>query len=164
MQPSKKLFAEFTGRSWCVSEKDFEIRSEQEAVQHALQISAILFNTYEVTTVTLGGKELKGEPDNFSNRRYVGINKIYTRDEVISFLQQEQPYPGWDAKMFHETMESVVDVFKEKSVDEVYITGLERRGEFINIEAGQKVFDKKGQQLWPKAQTPAPRNVSHPKP
>ncbi|MDE1152993.1 MAG: hypothetical protein PW788_10695 [Micavibrio sp.] len=149
MQPLRKTFAQFTNRSWDVRERNVEIKSEQDAVDHALKTGSIVFNTYDVATVMAGGQELKGAPENFSARRYVGVDKIYTRDQVIKEMEDEKVQTlssSWAA-----AIDSVIQIYKQKPADSLHITGLERPGEFIGLEDGEKVFDRKGQQIFPSA-------------
>ena len=85
----KKLYARMTNYNWDTT-SGIEIADEKDAVQKALASHAIMFSTYEVTSVTIGGKEMKGEPENFSPRRYIGIDRVYTRDEVVQSRGGEQ--------------------------------------------------------------------------
>jgi len=152
MQPLRKTFAQFTNRNWDVRERNVEITSEQDAVDHALKTGSIVFNTYDVATVMAGGRELKGSPENFSQRRYVGVDKIYTRDEVIQAMEDEKKTLTKD---WHSAVNSVIAIYKQKPADSLHITGLERPGEFIGLKDGEKVFDRKGQQIFPSAKLKA---------
>jgi hypothetical protein len=141
MQPSKKLLASFTNADWRRAGDDIEVQDDLDAAKAALKIRAICFNTYEIETVTIDGKELKGDPENISKRRYVGIDKIYTK--ANSIVEQS----GMN--------------FQQDPAGSAYITGLERPGEFIRLEAGEKVFDSKGRLAWP-LQPPARQKVLKP--
>lgn len=162
MQPSTKLYAEFTNSSWRVSERNFEIQDEQEAVQRALQTRAICFRIYEITSVNVGGKELKGDPENFSARRYVGMDRVYTRDEVIAAMRAEKPYPGWNVEEFNAATNEVISNFRRKPENAVFIDGLENPGDFTQIKDNEKVFDSRGRQLWPAVQPSSLRNMPAP--
>lgn len=157
MEPLAKHFAALTASGFNRG-PTVEIADEKDAVQKALAQHAIAFSTFDVTTVTLSGKEMKGDPENYSKRRYVGIDQLYTRDEVIAVMKSDtsigaQSHHEMD-EIFREATQSVIAHFKQDPADSAYITGLERPGEFIRLEDGEKVFNRKGQQLWPQPPVP----------
>lgn len=157
MEPVIKHFAALTASGFNRG-PTVEIANEKDAVQKALASHAIAFSTYDVTTVTLNGKEMKGEPENYSKRRYVGIDQLYTRDEVIALMKSDTTFGVQNHRemdeIFREAARSVIAHFETHPADAVYITGLERPGEFIQLKDGEKVFNRKGQQLWPAPPVP----------
>lgn len=167
MQPVTKTFIAMTAAGFGRGPSNIEVADEAEAVQKTLAQHCIAFNTYDVTSVTLNGKELRGEPENLSGRRYVGIDRLYTRAEVIADLQKPQPGMRGGSRefdsIFAEAMRGVVAEFRKHPADAAYITGLERPGEFIRLKDGEKVFDRSGAQLWPKpAAAPSAQAVFKP--
>ncbi len=158
MQPTTKTFAQFTDYSWRTS-APVEITSEAEALQHATARRAILFTTFDQTSVTINGKEMTGEPENRSARRYVGIDKVYTRDEVIQSMEDEKKTLSRD---WAAAVNGVIREYKKMPADSLHITGLERQGEFITLKAGEKVFDRTGKQLYPAAGNAAPKVTPKP--
>ncbi len=145
MQPTTKTYARFTDYSWRTS-APVEVTSELETLQHATARHAILFTTFDQTSVTINGKEMKGEPENISPRRYVGIDKVYTRDEVIQAMEDEKKTLSRD---WASAVNGVIRTYKQMPADSLHITGLERQGEFITLKEGEKVFDRSGAQLFP---------------
>jgi len=154
MQPVTKTFIAMTAAGFGRGPSNIEVTDEADAVQKTLAQRCIAFNTYDVTSVTLNGQELKGEPENRSGRRYVGIDRLYTRDEVIADMQK--PQPGMRSgnrefdQIFADAVRGVIAEFRKHPADAAYITGLERPGEFIRLKEDEKVFDRNGTQLWPK--------------
>lgn len=149
MDPTKTTYAAITDYNFRTSQGT-PVSDEQDAVQKALAAHGISFQIYEVASVSVGGKELKGDPENFTPRCWVGIDRVYTRDEVIKSMEDDMATADGFMKG---AIKSVIGNYKQMSPDSVHITGLERQGEFIEIGKGEKVFDRSGQQLWPK---PAP--------
>lgn len=146
MEPKKQLYAFITDYNWDVSRTPVPVTDDFDAAQKTLAARGICFNTCEITTVELDGQTLKGKPENYSARRYVGIDRLYTRDEVIQSMEADMNGP-WAS--MRGSILSVVEHYKEKPADSIHITGLERQGEFIGIGKDEKVFDRKGQQIWP---------------
>jgi len=159
MPSEKKLFVTVISSDFRISGPPIEIKDEPEAVQQTLQMRGVCFNTFEMESVTLNGKELWGEPENHSKRRYVGIDKIYSRDEVIASMQAEVKNAFDD--LMADAIKSVINFYNKMPADSVHITGLERPGEFIQIKSGEKVFNSAGKQIWPPV-TPAPARVNKP--
>ena len=158
MQPTTKLYARFTDYSWRAG-APVEIADEADAVAKAASHRAIVFTTFEQTSVTINGKEMKGEPENISPRRYVGIDKVYTRDEVIQSMEDEKKTLSRD---WASAINGVIREYKKMPADSLHITGIERQGEFITLKAGEKVFDRKGQQLFPAPVQNAPKATPKP--
>ena len=148
MEPKKQLYAFITDYNWTVSRTPVPVTDDFDAAQKTLAARGICFNTCEITTVELDGQTLKGKPENYSARRYVGVDKLYTRDEVIQSMEADM---GGAYASMRDSIRSVIDHYREKPADSLHITGLERHGEFIGIGTDEKVFDNKGQQLWPVA-------------
>ncbi len=148
MEPVKSTYIAITDYNFR-SSRGTPVTDERDAVQKALAAHGISFQTYEVSSVTLGGKELKGEPENFSPRRWVGIDRVYTRDEVIQSMKDDMARER-DSFM-KGAIKSVIGEYEKMPADSMHITGLERQGEFITIGKDEKVFDRQGQQVWPPA-------------
>jgi hypothetical protein len=146
MEPKKQLHAFITSGSWDMSRTPVPVDDDFDAAQKTLAARGICFNTCEITTVELDGQTLKGKPENYSARRYVGIDRLFTRDEVIQSMEADMN--GAYASM-RDAIRSVIEHYREKPADSIHITGLERHGEFIGIGKDEKVFDRKGQQIWP---------------
>jgi hypothetical protein len=146
MEPKKQLYAVITKSDWMQSREALAVTDDADAAQKTLAAHGICFNTYEQTTIEMGGKEFKGDPENRSARRYVGIDRLYTRDEVIRSMEDDL---STASGFMQDAIRSVIDVYREKDADSIHITGLERHGEFIDIGKDEKVFDRRGQQIWP---------------
>jgi hypothetical protein len=142
MQPTRQTYASITNADFRAG-GDVPVASEQEAVQKTLAARGIYFRTYEVAAVVLDGQELKGKPENYSGRRFVDIERTYTREEVFTAIEKIFGRMGPN--------DSVRQAFMEYPEGSAYITGLERPGEFIRIEEGEKVFNRAGGQIWPLA-------------
>lgn len=142
MQPTKQTYASITNPDFRAGEGVL-VADERDAVQKTLSARGIYFRTYEVTSVVLDGQELKGKPENYSGRRFVGIERTYTRDEVFTEIEKIFGRMGPN--------DMVRRAFMEHPEGAAYITGLERPGEFIRIEEGEKVFNRAGAQIWPVA-------------
>jgi hypothetical protein len=147
MDPTKTTYAAITDYNFRTSQGT-PVTDEQDAVQKTLAAHGISFQIYEVASVNVGGKELKGDPENFTPRCWVGIDRLYTRDEVIKSMEDDMARAD---QFMKGAIKSVIGEYKKMSPDSVHITGLERQGEFIEIGKDQKVFDRTGQQIWPKA-------------
>jgi hypothetical protein len=146
MEPTKTTYIAITDYNFRTS-AGTPVTDEQDAVQKTLAARGISFKTYDVSSVNVGGKELKGDPENYSPTRWVGIDRIYTRDEVIQSMQADMA--GADSFM-KSAIKGVIKEYQKMPADSVHITGLERPGEFIEIGKDEKVFDRTGQQVWPK--------------
>jgi hypothetical protein len=147
MDPVRTIYAAITDANWRSDRQGIPVADEQEAVQKTLAARGICFQTFEAVSVTVNGKEFKGDAENYSARRFVGIDRLYTRDEVIQSMTDDMA--GAD-KFMRGAISSVIEHYREKPADSVHITGLERQGEFIEIKGDEKVFDRTGQQLWPR--------------
>jgi hypothetical protein len=141
MERTTQQYAVLTYADWHTDRNAIPVSDEQNAVQKALDVGCIAFSTYETTIIELEGEEFKGTPKNRSSRRYVGIDRLYSRDEMFQAMEKiwgsGYPSPG------------VRQAFMEYPEGDVYITGLERAGEFIHVKDTEKVFSRTGQQLWP---------------
>lgn len=146
MKPVVRKYAAITARGFSRG-PTVEITDEQDAVAKTRK-HGICFLTFERECTVVNGKELLGEPQNYSERRYVGLDRLYTRDEVIADLNA-------DTRFSRKITEEVIEVFQEYPQDSKFITGLERPGEFIRIKDGEKVFNREGRQLWPELPPPA---------
>ena len=142
MDPVKKTYAAITDYNFS-TKMGTPVADEQDAVQKTLASRGISFRMYEVSSVMIGGKELKGEPENYSASCWVGIDRIYTRDEVIQSMRDDMKHAD---QFMKSAIASVIEHYEQMSPDSVHITGLERQGEFIGIGQDQKVFDREGQQ------------------
>ena len=75
---------------------------------------------------------------------YVGIDQLYTRDEVIALMKSDTTFGASNHRemddIFREAARSVIAHFETHPADAVYITGLARPGEFIQLKDGEKVF------------------------
>lgn len=169
MQPDIKNFAYFTDSNWTQNQEPVEIKDEADAVQMALKNNAICFTMFEVPVVTLNGQELRGEPQNNTGRRYVGFDRLYTRDEVIQHLQSNNsnPFdqmdfidPDFDtddelSDLFAEATNDVLNAYKSDPADSVYIYLGGRDEDFSQLKPTEKVFTAQGIALYPPA-TPLP--------
>ena len=157
MEPRKQAYAIITDGNFRQARDGFPIQSEREAVEKTLAAHGIYFHTYEITSVEINGKVLKSDPENRSPRNFVGISRVYTRDEAIEErirAATSTGNPDIDL-LFNENSDSLVRYFKKQPADAVFITGLERDGEYIRLEKGEKVFDGRGRQLWPALPVPS---------
>jgi hypothetical protein len=172
MQPDIKKFAYFTDSNWTQSREPVEIKDEKDAVQIALQNHAICFTLFDVPIVTLNGQEFKGEPQDFTGRRYVGFERLYTRDEVIQHLQSNtnNPFdqmdfidPEFDADgelsdLFADATNDVLNAYKRDPADSIYIYLGGRDEDFSQLKPTEKVFTAQGIALYPPAAPiPAPQ-------
>ena len=127
MEPETKLYVLITNYRYDTL-SPVEINDEQEAMQCCLDSHGAFFRTYEVTIVELGGKQLKGEPENYSERCFVNVDRLYTIDDVISgFNQDLAEFSGktdFNSRIEIEALQSVIQHFEEKravSPDACYI-------------------------------------------
>jgi hypothetical protein len=157
MQPTIKTYVRPENWNSFIDKTPQEVKDEAEAVQVALARHAVCFRTYEISSVTFNGKELKGEPENFSPRRYVGVDKLYTRDEVAASYEADIPQ-AFD-RMMAGILKRMARETRKMPPDAVYIA-VERPGEFTELHADEKVFDRDGRQLWPKQAAPQSRPSS----
>src|SRR3954462_5242950 len=88
MEPTKTTYPAITDPN-CRASEGTPVTDEQDAVQKTLAAHGISFQIYEVASVNVGGKELKGDPENFTPRCWVGIDRLYTRDEVIKSMEDD---------------------------------------------------------------------------
>lgn len=157
MDPVKKLYAsiDYGART----SMGTPVTGEKDAVEKAQASGGISFRLYEVTSVTVGGKELKGDPENFSPTCWVGIERVYTRDDVVQSLKDDiSRTDKWMARSIQQTL----DHHLQKSPDTMYIPGFDQgRGgpKFMPIGKDDKVFDSKGQKIWPKPPPPVLRVI-----
>jgi hypothetical protein len=140
MKPEKQLYVLITRTGWLTAREGVPVKSEQDALEKTRAARGICFSTYEASSVTLNGKTFTGQAENHSPRRYVGIDKIYTREEALEEMRSIYGHVG-----------SVEKAFMQHPEKSVYITGLERPGEFIRLKDGEKIYDRKGAQIWPAA-------------
>lgn len=149
----RKTFASFTNRDWRTSGTE-PVIDEQDAVKKALASGALCFTTYDMASVTLNGQELNGAPENFSARRYVGIEKIYTKADVLAQIDVDEAahikagdraFSAGELKGIYNNLRATFN----RSACDAYMSGLERQGEFTSLQAGEKAFDHKGAQIWP---------------
>jgi hypothetical protein len=165
-----KTFAAFNNWNHSIDTTPVEIKHEADAVQEALHRSALYFITYDVQSIDIGGKTLTGEPENVSPRCFVNVDDVYSKDDVVSHYEEEIKNAADEAlniaaeqaagknvtrsriennDMKGRVFSSLRDTFNQKAADSAFIC-VERPGEFLSLEAGEKVFDRKGQQIWPK--------------
>lgn len=150
----KKTFVQFADSDSIVSQTDILFTNEEDAVDRALQTRALYFQTYE-------GEYLKvfedyfvaNHPENYSARRYVGVDKIYTRDEAIrSIAEQEctaiQQTGGFlGAERIADIFNKAAAPFAQDAPDTGYIA-MARAGTFSRVVKGEKVFDRSGKQIY----------------
>jgi hypothetical protein len=155
MDPVKKLYAAI----------DYGVRQstgtpvsdEKDAIEKTMSTGGISFRLYETTTVTVGGKELKGDPENFSPTCWVGVERVYSRDDIVQSYKDQMARTD---KYMARSIQLKADHFLKKSPDTMHIPGTDTgRGgpDFVEIGRDDKVFDRKGQQLWPKPKPPVLR-------
>ncbi len=151
----KNIFADYTSRSFMPGTSAVPVADEQAAVRHALDTHALYFKTYEVESVTVGNKTFSGAPENWSERYYVGIDKVYTQAEVLkSFddrlpeaIRQDRGVLG--AQSITQIFNNVKACFAKDAPDTSYLA-IERPGEFTRLKAGEKVYDSAGKLVWSK--------------
>lgn len=146
----KEMFAEVTDYSYRRG-KPFSVGSEQKAVAETLKMNGMCFSTYEVESVFVDGKKMSGAPAKYSGVRYVGIDRVYTLAEAIDEMKKDMDICPDGTKWAIQNMQQ-----NHKPTD-CFVTGLERSGEFTPLSDGQKVFNRQGEQIWPKKKTREPK-------
>jgi hypothetical protein len=154
MNPKKTLIAQFYSASFDRNGA-LEVASEQDAVQQSLAQNAFFFETHEIASLSFKGKRLNSDPDNFSGRRFVGIEKLYTKEEVIAQYQKELGQvknlkDAFDRQIAREALRSVIGEYRKKyTEDDRFIAEPGFRGDFIGLKPSEKAYDRKGNQIWP---------------
>lgn len=158
MKKETKLYAAYAEQDYSNGDV-LEVADFEDAVHHGLVIGAPRFKTYETTVVEVDGEVLEGQPKKNSEFVYLGVDQVFSLDDVIAKHEQEyeasMSSPSWVSSQFSHTMhvqaiQSVVENLKAKSPETTFIAEGGQRGDFIELKEGEMVFDREGQQLWPK--------------
>lgn len=166
MTEQKKLFVITFGQCWD-RDDPVEIKDEQEAIDHSTKTGAIAFQTYEVPFANVGGKDLTGDPENYSKRHYAGVDKIYTNQEVIDIkVEILNAMMAGKSQINDDIMikvrKDVIKEYKQNPSDTFHIVDRgERPGVYIELEPDVKAFDSNGKQIWPQ---PSEGNTVKPNP
>ena len=153
-----KLYAQYSDHNYG-NGKTEEVSDLQTAVNKGLEIRSPRFKTFEKTIAEIDGEVLEGQPKNQSANIYVGVGQVFSLDDVIAKHEQEyeasMSSPSWVSAQFSHTMhiraiQSVVESLKAKEPDTKFIAEGGQRGDFIELNEGEMVFDREGEQLWPK--------------
>jgi hypothetical protein len=175
MTESKKLFAKFEWDDYR-NDGDTNIVSEvhdlADAAKFGTQKRADFFTTYEIATVTVGGKTFSGDRDDKPGRHYLQQAKVYTAAEVLhetgatlardagrfdELLKELRGHGMSLPKDFDEAASRPNPLLEQCKTDgpDARYAKLRYKG-FVRLEDGETAWDAKGKQLWP-VQPPAPR-------
>lgn len=158
MQPQTKLYAQYTDHNYGLKGDAVEVSNLEQAVQVGLDKGSPRFKTFEITSVEIDGEVLKGEPKNFSESIYVGVDQILSLADVINAHEMEiadleSNENLRDAQMTQhfaiQAHESVVFRMKTKDPSTKFIPEAGRSPDFIELKEDDMVFDRNGQQLHP---------------
>ena len=152
MTPLRKQFARFTNYRGDTTPA-YEIPDEAAAVKHALHTGAMFFTMHDVESVVINDRELKSDPFNQSGKRYTGIHKISSVEDVladVALREKESLKTSRDPAVTKEAFRMLRSAFNKRAADAVYIIGHGRPGEYTVLGANEKAFDHAGRQIWPK--------------
>ncbi len=154
MTPKTTLIAQFYNASFDRRGRE-EVADEQDAVRKGLHRHACLFETFEQTSVDINGKILTGEPQNLSGRRFIGIDTLYTVQDVIASYERDLANVNsirdtFSRQIMRGVLKGMVRTYKKNDPDQIFIAEPGRPGDFIGLKPGEKAFDRSGTQIWPK--------------
>lgn len=156
----KKHFATFTYPGFQRG-MTVDIKDEDEAVMMALKQGAMAFRTHEAISVTIDGKEKRSPGQNYSGTRYVGIDRVFTRDQVLELIQAGPVGVSANAKAFNRAARAETKPYRSMDKDTVFIPDPQSPNNFLRLAYDEKVYNRQGKQVWPDPakpqQTPKPR-------
>ena len=155
MTPKKKLVAEFYNAHFNRVTKT-EVSDEHDAIRIGLHQRHYFFNTYEQVSLDLDGQTLTGKPENYSGRRFLGVDRLYTRDEVIAQYENDLKNLNqtmrdeFSRSIAREALTGVIGEYKSRyGAADRFIPEPGRPGDFIGLRDNEKAFDMRGNQIWP---------------
>lgn len=155
MSQNKKLMAKLYNFQ-CDPCGEIEIQNIDDVLKETDQKPVFRFKTYELPVAEIEGKELKGDPENFSGWHYPDIRKVYTLAEVIAEMEEEirtSKEPDTLTDSFEgipkSVLISVLERFKEKDPACGFIPEPGRPGDWVELKAGDKAYNPNGEQIWP---------------
>lgn len=131
----------------------------QDAVNKGLEIGSPRFKTFERAFVEIDGEVLEGKPKNPSADIYLGVNKLYSRDEVIAAQRAEvasvENSPRYNSAQMSQqfalqALDRVIETFSKKDPSAVFIAEPGgRSGEFIELREGESAYNSNGMRVFP---------------
>lgn len=166
MKKKTKLYAQYEDHNFGHKGQGVEVADFEQAVQLGLHVGSPRFKTFEISSVDIDGEVLEGKPKNHSANIYLSVSRVYTRDEVIEHYRKKRdsllrdrivddvPQNIQDQfcmamKRDAAVVESVIEAFLLRDEKTCFILEGGQRGDFIELNDGEMVFDRQGQQLFP---------------
>lgn len=153
VQTLTKKFADVVGPDFRKVELDLEIENDDAAVRFCLDNEAFYFETYEISYAIVDGKEYHTDPENHSERNYVGVRGVHTADGILSNLELRLQKARTLRDEFSDermrNLEEKIALFKADRPDARYIKEPESPGEYIRLNPGDRAYDIRGTQIWP---------------
>lgn len=149
-------FADVVGPDFRKLELDLPVQNDGEAVKFCLENEGFYFETYEVSSVTIEGKEFRADPESHSERNYVGISRVYNAADLIGVLEDQYAKSLVMTDEFAEerrdSLQKKIAELKSERPDAKYIGEPKTENAYIRLNPGDKVYDSYGGQKWPAPQ------------
>lgn len=156
MHKQTQLYAQYTDQNYGNGET-IVVSDLQDAVHFGLVTGAPRFKMFEQTVAEIDGETLKGEPKNHSANIYLGVDQVYSRDQVIDIrnkeLEEERAktlQDDFSQAMSVQSLRNLIGHLYQKDQSTRFIPEHGQRGGFIELDEGEMVFNRQGEQLHPK--------------
>ena len=153
MKVLTQKFADVVGMDFRKLELDIPINNDDDAVKYCLDHEGLYFETYEISSITIDNNEFHTDPENHSERNYVGITSLYNAADLIGILEAQYAKALVMSDEFSDErrkdLKEKIAEFKRERPDVKYIDEPGTQNAYIRINPDDKVYDKSGQQKWP---------------
>lgn len=154
--PVVKTFAQFDGADNRRG-PSVEITDVQQAVDYGIKNGCSRFRIYEQAFRSIDGKTMTDEPEYKPGSYKLFIDNIMTAADIVAYYDQRMAADrrkdlklDIDARIDAQVNGGMRDHFKTFPANKIFYDNPFGRGkEYCSIEAGDVVFNRAGQQLWP---------------
>ncbi len=149
MPTEKTLYACFSARNRSLG-APVPVASERDAVWMGMGLDATNFTTFEIASAAQG-------PENFSGRRFLNVDRLYTSADVIGVLEAELAgFANLKGRFNKATVtrawKATIRAYKDDPPGTLHIANPDNEEEeahFIKLTPMEKAFDKNAALLWP---------------
>lgn len=133
-----------------------QVENEQDAVNQA-GAGITRFKIFERSAIEHEGEILKGEPKNYTPFIYTNTDEVLSLNRVVAEMEADLKNSKENLRFcfnndsFYEACEGVIERFKAKDPATRYVREAGERASFIELQDGEKVYNKNKTQIWPAA-------------